>query len=139
MFSYFWCQASPVSPRAPDPVRIWTDPGWFSKSSTSMVRLTSKVWKQKRMLLIYLKYSFHRLLKISLRLQYRTPDPVFLAKTGSSSLLLFEIFFDGLFNFMYLKMAWRMNTFTSKLCLNRWTWITWLSNTEALDPWYLTP
>ena len=28
--SYFWCQTSSVSPRAPDPVRILSDPGWFS-------------------------------------------------------------------------------------------------------------
>ena len=51
LFSYFWCQTSPVSSGAPDPepVRILTDPdpGWFSESSTSMVRLTPKVWKQK--------------------------------------------------------------------------------------------
>ena len=41
MCSYFWCQTSPVSPRAPDPVQILTDPdpdpGWFSEFSTSMV------------------------------------------------------------------------------------------------------
>ena len=45
LFSYFWCQKSPVSPRAPDPVRIGTDPdpGWFFESSTYMVRLTPKV------------------------------------------------------------------------------------------------
>ena len=50
MFLYFWCQTSLVSPRAPDPVRILTDPdrGWFSDSSTSMVGLTPKVWEQKR-------------------------------------------------------------------------------------------
>ena len=82
--SYFWCQTSPVSPRAPEPVRIWTDsdPGWFSESSTSIVRLTPKKWKQKRRLLIlyYLKYLFYRLLKISIRLRYRAPDPVFWPK-----------------------------------------------------------
>ena len=39
-----------LEPRAPDPVRILMDPdpGWFSEFSTSMVRLTPKVWKQKR-------------------------------------------------------------------------------------------
>ena len=67
MFSYFWCQTSPVSPRAPDPdrVRIWpdSDPGWFSEPSTSMVRLTLKVWKQKRRLLKLSNISFDRLLK----------------------------------------------------------------------------
>ena len=56
-FFIFWCQTSRVSPRAPDsvpdPVRILTDPdpGWFSESSTLMVRLIPKVWKQKRWLL----------------------------------------------------------------------------------------
>ena len=36
----------------------------------------------------YLKYSFNRILKISLRSRYRAPDPVYLAKTGSSPLLV---------------------------------------------------
>ena len=36
LFLYFWCQTSPVSPRAPDP-------GWFSESRAYMVRLTPKV------------------------------------------------------------------------------------------------
>ena len=52
-FIFLVSDVSPVSPRAPDPVRIWADPdpGWFSESSTSIVRLTPKVLKQKRMLL----------------------------------------------------------------------------------------
>ena len=66
-----WCQTSSVSPEAPDPVRILTDPDPFSESSTSMVRLTPKVDKQKRWV--------SKLSKIfaSLRLRYRAPDPVF--------------------------------------------------------------
>ena len=35
-----------------DPVRILRDPGWFAESRTSMERLTSKVWNEKRRLLI---------------------------------------------------------------------------------------
>ena len=82
LYSYFWLQTSPVSPRASDPS------GQFSESSTSMVRLTSKIWIQKRRLLNYLKYSCNQLLKISLRFRYRAPDPVFFgARTGSSSLI----------------------------------------------------
>ena len=46
--SYLWCQTFPVSPKAPDPVRIWPDPGWFSEFSPSMIRLTPTVWKQKK-------------------------------------------------------------------------------------------
>ena len=30
LFSYFWCQTSPISPRAPDP-------GWFFESRTFIV------------------------------------------------------------------------------------------------------
>ena len=40
---YFLCQTSPLNPWVPDPVRILSDPGWFSESRTSMVRLTPKV------------------------------------------------------------------------------------------------
>ena len=36
LFSYFWCQTSPLRPRSPDP-------GWFSEFRKSMVRLTPKV------------------------------------------------------------------------------------------------
>ena len=48
LFSYFWCQTSSVSPKAPDPDSdtINPDPGWFSESRTSMDRPTPKVWKQ---------------------------------------------------------------------------------------------
>ena len=42
-FLYFWCQTSPVSPTAPDPVRILPDPGWFSGSRTSIEHLPLKV------------------------------------------------------------------------------------------------
>ena len=59
LFSYFWCQTSSVSPRAPDPVQILTDPGWFSESRTSMECLTPKVWKLSRRLL---KWSYFHLI-----------------------------------------------------------------------------
>jgi len=36
LFFYFWCQTSFANPRAPDPVRILPDPGWFSESRISM-------------------------------------------------------------------------------------------------------
>ena len=65
--SYFCCQTSPVSPRGLGSVRAWTDPdpdsGWFSESSSSMVRLTPKVWKQKRRFLKLSKYPFNTLYK----------------------------------------------------------------------------
>ena len=60
-FYTFGVRRPNVSPRAPDPVpdlvRILPDPdpGWFSASRTYMVRLTPKVLKQKRMLLILSK------------------------------------------------------------------------------------
>ena len=69
---------SPVSPRAPDPVRILPDPGWFSVFRIIMVRLTPSM-----KVLNHLKYSFNRLLKIYLLLRYRDPDSV----SGSSSLV----------------------------------------------------
>ena len=63
---------SSVSPRALDP-----DPyqGCFSGSRTSMERLTSKVCKQKR-----------NASEIVSFFEVRAPDPVFLAKPGSTSL-----------------------------------------------------
>ena len=62
------------------------NPGCFSGSRTSMVRLTPKegFWN-------YLKYSFNRLLKISLRLRYRAPDPFFWPKPGPHPCFLFDI------------------------------------------------
>ena len=79
LFSYFWCQTSPVSPGSGPNFT-----GWFSKSSTFMVRLTPKTWKQKRKLLKLSKiYSFNRLLKINLHLRYRAPDQFFFAKPDS--------------------------------------------------------
>ena len=42
-FPYFWCQKLSVFPIAPD-----SDPGWCPGSRTSIKRLTTEVWKQKR-------------------------------------------------------------------------------------------
>ena len=72
LFSYIWCQKSPVSPRAPVP-------GWFSESRTWYV-WHQKYKNKKDGFINYLKYYFNRLLKIYLRLRYRAPDPVFLPK-----------------------------------------------------------
>ena len=66
LFVYYCCETSSVSPIALDPD---LDPELFSESR-------------------YLKHLFHRILKISTRSRYRAPDPFFLVKTGSSSLLL---------------------------------------------------
>ena len=45
LFLYFWCQTFSVSRRAldPDPVRILTDPDWFSESRALIKRLTQKI------------------------------------------------------------------------------------------------
>ena len=55
------------------------DPGWFSESSTSMVRLTPKVWKQKRRLLklskIFALKTFKNLLS------FEVQSPVLAKKT----------------------------------------------------------
>ena len=80
MFSYFWCQTSSVRSWAPYPVRTFPDqdPGWFSGSKTSMKNVWHKKYENKTEgIENYLKYSFHRLLKISHCLRYRAPDPVF--------------------------------------------------------------
>ena len=87
MFSYFWCQTFSVSRRGPDPVRILTDPGWFSGSRASMERLTQKIKKYKKKgLANYLENLLKGILNIFHRSGPRALDPYPDPKTGSSSL-----------------------------------------------------
>ena len=111
LFSYFLCQASPLSPRGPDPdpVRISPDPGWFSESSTSMVRLIPKVWKQKRWLLQLSKIFAKKLLKISLRLRYRAPDPVFWPKPDPHPWFKPDLFFS--IRIQFRPKHWKLRIF----------------------------
>ena len=72
-FSYLLCQTYSASPRAPDPIRILTNPDWVSESRTSDTISKNK----KRRLIKLSKVSFNKFLKISLRLRQRASDPAF--------------------------------------------------------------
>ena len=72
--SYFRCQTFSVSRRALDPVRILTDPGWFSGSRASMER-HKKLKIQKRGLANYLENLLNGILNISHRSGPRAKDP----------------------------------------------------------------
>ena len=78
MYSYFWCQTSSVSPRAPDPVRS----GWFSGRSIP----------KKKILMNFPESSFNGILNILYRSRSRALDPdsetrsATLEKRGSTAL-----------------------------------------------------
>ena len=65
-----------------DPVRILPDPGWFSESRTSIVRLTPKVYNKKK------AFIFNRIIITSSVWGTEPRTRFFLAKTGSSSLIM---------------------------------------------------
>ena len=71
MFSYIWFQTFFWCPRSRNPVRI--------RIRGSMAYITEDIWHQKHEcnegFYKYLKYSFNRIIKLSLHSRYRDLDP----------------------------------------------------------------